>query len=186
MRRQTTIRIDDRVRVLVPRFVTRVGYPRTVKDYLIEVDEELPALDALIGRLIKKPHQTKLTLLPFTGDVLRVRDRIRHDLAYVKAKEDGFGGRERSLHFIELPEFQGTETFVTQLRTVVTGTYYSGKPWPQLFGEHGEYDPPCLINEKRWRLAEVSLYRSRTTNNTPLPRPLMIPVKQLEKIMSKP
>ena len=184
MKRQATIRVDDRVRILLPKFVVRVGYPRTIEDYLTKVDEEMPALDALMGRLIKKPNETDLNLLPFTGDVLRVRDRIRRDLAYVLAKKDGFGGRERSLHFIDLPEFQGAETFVTHLQTVVTGTYCPASSGRSYISED-DYDPPCLMNEKRWRIAGVSLWRMNE-NYTPLPRQLMIPVSQLEKITNKP
>lgn len=141
------VRVGDWVKILEPRFVVRVGYPKSVDDYLPEVDVHMPAVDVVIAELVGRknlgggPEHVER----------RIREKIRRDLAYLCARRDSFGGRERSLHTIELPEYAGRETFVSDVRTAVTGTYYPASGGSNYFGE--DDDPPGLMNEKRVRLA---------------------------------
>src|SRR5262245_44977996 len=100
MKRADIIRVGDTVKILTPRIVTRVGYPKSVKDYSEEIREQhrLPVKDLMIlagGRNVPD------------GLYKRIETRICHELGYLRAKTQGFGGSERSLHFQEVPDLVG-------------------------------------------------------------------------------
>lgn len=167
------LRVGDLVRVIVPHFVVRVGYPKSIEDYLPEVDAHMPAVDEVLARLMKS-HGGLFGhgLRGSEPCELRIRGRIRRDLAYLCAKADGFGGRERTVHFREMPEYASREACVAAIRTAVTGTYCPASGGTNYFGED-EYDPPGLMNEKRVRLAELGFWCDG---------PLTILTSDLEKI----
>lgn len=171
-KRDPIIRAGDRVRVVVPKFVKRVGYPKSVEDYVPEVLEA--AKTALAAAL--KPAKTLAALAtPTERTVLR----IARELAYLRAKQDGFGGRERSIHFEDIPEHAGVVCTVHDVRTVMTGRYFapSGGGYDYYTGE-SDYEPGGLDNMKPHRLASVSLYRSGKFSTADLE----LPVYHLEKL----
>ena len=165
-RRKSIIRVDDRVRIIRPVVVVRVGYPKTVSDYLPEAEKKFRALlhtEGLRGRVIEK--------------VLR-------EIAYGLAKADGFGGRQRTLHIKEIPDILGQEFRVMGIRTVKTGIYYppahGRSGW---YGEEYDYEPGGLSDEKTHRLV--------TGWHPPVFRRMMDPdieiaVENLEKINEEP
>ena len=123
------IRENDRVRIVVPKIVTRVGYPKSVKDYVKVAEEKY-------GAQLRKDIKWEWAV----------------EIAYGLAKTDGFGGRERSLHFEEKPEILGQEFTVSGIRTVQTGTYYPPHSSQTYYGEY-DYEPGGLANMKAHRLA---------------------------------
>lgn len=154
--KKDVIRAGDFVRVVVPKVVTRVGYPKSVQDYLADVrGAHAPALTAFLQQLLGSKLKRR-GLLGLPGEVQPyLRKKVEHELAYLLAKLDGFGGRERSLHMRDAPELGGEVMRVVSVRSVMTGTYYapSGTS-PSMFDE-GDYEPGGLMNQTRHRLASV-------------------------------
>lgn len=126
------IRVGDWVRIVTPKIVTRVGYPKSVKDYM-------PTAKALFEAELKK-HLGGMVI-----------DRILHDIAYGLAKSNGFGGNERSLHLEDQPQIMGQEFCVSGVRMVQTGTYYPPSYWTSYYGEH-DWEPGGLADMKSRRL----------------------------------
>lgn len=141
--KKPVFRLDDRVRIVTPTFVTRVGYPKAVSDYLPEVEEKFrPAL----LKLLEYDNEP-------TGKAGRALMKVYQELAYLLATEDGFGGKERSLHTVELPELVGQEFNVSAVKTVMTGTYYPPSGWYSWEGEY-DFEPGGLSECKAHRLVQ--------------------------------
>jgi len=139
------IRVGDWVKIVVPRFVERVGYPRSLKDYKGAVEVLYKEqLDAIFE---KRDRRGILRAPPFVE--WRARERVVHEIAYMLARQDGFGGRDRTMHFKEVPEMDGKMVQVQRVRTCMTGTYYA----PSCDGE--DYEPGGLDGQKRHRLLLV-------------------------------
>lgn len=157
MKRPRPFRPGDLVRVVKPLFVHRVGYPKGVADYLPEVDADLRRLcadgETVVARLLGIQHPVKHTLNFELDKSLR---RVRWELAYLRAKGDRFGGRERSIHTVEHPLRAGMTCRVSSVRTVYTGRYY-----PPSFTSYYEGDcdsePGGLEDARAHRLATVTL-----------------------------
>jgi len=141
---RTKFKPDDRVRIVVPKFVDRVGYPKQVKDYIPQVKGKVDALIVSLG--VGLPHNH------------RMRHKLEAEAAYLLAQKDGFGGRERSVHWIEAAHLQGKECRISSIRTAVTGTYYPPSGGNGMYSD--DYEPGGLSGEKRWRLATVTICRS--------------------------
>lgn len=156
-RNPNLIRENDRVRIVVPKIVTRVGYPKAVKDYLAQAEERY-------GAQLRKDITHEWAV----GKVLQ-------QIAYGLAKTDGFGGRERSLHLEEKPELLGQEFTVSGIRTVQTGTYYPPHSSETYYGEY-DYEPGRLMNMKAHRLATGFGWFQFTSDR------MEIPVAHLEKL----
>jgi len=169
------IREGDRVRVINPVFVTRVGYPKQPSDYagLVTVAHGA-ALEAIF-----KPYAD-------SGKAKRIRKRLEQDLAYLQARDDNFGGRERTLHFLVVPDRKGAELNVGKVVTRKTGTYYP----PSISYKYISYDqgddwaPGGLADEKTHRLASVSNLKYLNYGIYPMNAKLdlWIEVENLEKL----
>lgn len=150
------IREGDRVRIIIPKVVTRVGYPKAVKDYLDEAEKRY-------GKLLRIDMSDWCA-----GKVL-------HQIAYGLAKADGFGGRERSLHLEDAPNILGQEFTVSGVRTVQTGRYYPPSGSTSYYGEY-DYEPGGLADMKARRLVTGFGWVQFTSDR------LEIPVEHLEKL----
>lgn len=183
------IRVGDFVKVKVPKFVVRVGYPKSLVDYERELAES-PEKQELISNLFEAIAGDDQVWHNQGGRKHRSRYRVESELAYLMAKRDGFGGRERAIHWMEYPEHEGMECTVEEMRTVCTGSYYppsGGHSFSGMFGEEDDwYEPGGLSEMKRHRLARVNLYAT----TAPLifrdgdHRTLELPVYHLEKLRS--
>lgn len=150
-RRPGQIRVGDRVRIVNPVFVERVGYPKAMADYVAEIEQKISdrrLLDAF-GDVFGHPWLGARTRRAF--------DKIRRELAYLVAQRDGFGGNERSLHVVTHPDLTGCMAYVEGLETVVTGTYSRGYDG----GCYSDPEPPALERQVRHRLANVSILSMR-------------------------
>jgi hypothetical protein len=135
--RHAPIRIGDVIKVIDPRVVERVGYPRTVDSYVEEAES------------------TAGKFLDFTLRCpARARCKLIREIAYALALKDGFGGRERTLHFIEIPQLLGESYCVQGVRSAKTGTYSPGYRSSMWGGNDDE--PPSLSEEKTRRLVQIS------------------------------
>lgn len=159
--RSDVIREGDRVIIRGSRFVERCGYPKTVADYLPEVRARRGLLFEYIRHMLDIAP-IKISSIPHFGydgmdtapnPVYRKTvERIEMQIAWELAQKDNFGGRERSLHFKDCPEFAGRTVTVERVVTMKTGVYYPS-------GGSGmyadDYEPGGLADEKRHRVAFV-------------------------------
>jgi hypothetical protein len=161
-KKRDIIRLNDRVRIVIPQVVTRVGYPKAVGDYLEEARVKL-------GPVI---------MAEFAGKHCpeRALDRIYQQFAYALAKADGFGGRDRTLHLKEVPDLLGQEFNVSGVRMVQTGTYYPPSYSSSYYGD--DYEPGGLMDMKARRLVSGFWLGFQTIYET-VPE---IPVEHLEKV----
>jgi len=135
------IRVGDRVRVVNPVVVVRVGYPKCLADYEKEVREKLGfQLTQLLLAAGVPEHEL---------DSSRSGRKILSELAYCLGNKDRWGGRLRSLHTVEVPELRVQDFTVLEMRTAFTGVHESGS------GQWDDYSPPCLGHAKAHRLARL-------------------------------
>ena len=150
--RRDIIRVDDRVRIVISQFVTRVGYPKSIEDYeaaLLADPEITRLLDALLVRAAGRIWRVGE---PRGGH--KSRGRIGREVAYLMAQRDGWGGPKRQIHWVERPELEGVMATVTRIRTAYTGTYVP----PRKFSDTEDFELGYLKGETRHRLAEVQVW----------------------------
>lgn len=147
--RNNIIRQGNLVKIINPIFVTRIGYPKTVKDYLTDdiitktqffLKEEFDINTVVSHGLFSKNKDPELS---------KTLSRIVYEIAYRLAIKDKFGGPERSIHTIEIPVHKGKEYFVDKIRTAKTGLYYPSKSYS---GYEDSYEAPGLYNSKTHRI----------------------------------
>lgn len=165
-------RVGDTAKVVVPKIVKRVGYPKGISDYEKEVEEKFgPEVSAIFAKagIMDTPLYSA------------TKAKVSHELAYMLAKLNHFGGRKRSVHLEERPEILGQKFFIHSLKTFMEGTYFPG------FGGSWEnsYDDgegPSLSISRAVRVAYgyvdggVSLLLSSSTDM------IRIPIENLEKM----
>jgi len=162
------IRINDRVRVVEPLVVIRVGYPKTVADYLPEV--------------IAKSGAALRSAIWAAGGDDGVVDKTIREIAYLVAKADGFGGTDRQLFTEVHEELRGLETYVDGLRNRYTGTYHhgsyssAGSSW---YGYEENWEPAYLDPMVCHRVATLSAW---VGNPFPSMKLIDIETRNLEKI----
>lgn len=177
MTRRVVFRQGDCARVTTPRFVSRVGYPKSVSDYLSVVrGQHGVALDALFREVLGNTHMDPSYLLGGPSEPTRWRKNVEWELANALAHKDGFGGKERSIHWIEAPALVNAHVRIRNLRNAYTGTYYP----PSGGGE--DFEPGGLTHMKCHRLATVSLIDDEVDLPEVLHRELVIPVYHLEQL----
>lgn len=122
------IRIGDTVKIINPRYIIRVGYPKILTDYIPEVEDK---------------YQDILKNIP-----REAYNKVKMALAYAIAVKDKFGGSERSVHFDNALELANKEFQVIDIRYVKTGKYCSGGYNSGGWDGEGDYDPPYLCDIK--------------------------------------
>lgn len=146
--------IGDKVRIINPLFVQRIGYLWT-KEYVIKniiTAEQQEALKEFLNKY--NIGTTSFTSAPYN----EIIDR----LAYWILKQRGFGSNERAIHTELQESARGKITEVIKKRVVKTGTYhaeYSGG-W-----EEPEYESPHLSNEKSHVLLTLNHYLPLSFDN---------------------
>lgn len=158
MKRPIAIKEGDVIRVTRPIFVTRVGYPKTVKDYLTQ--EVMRAAEEFVRKFNPKVHIARSRIFGVdditTQDMNRSTALIAREIAYVLAKKDGFGGRQRKLFTVKVPEAKGQEFYVDGVRTAKTGTYFPPCPTTDWESGYKEWEPGGLEDLKTHRLLRIS------------------------------
>jgi hypothetical protein len=137
------IRARDRVVVINPLNVVRVGYPKELKDYLPEV--------------VEKYRPQLLDMMKACGD-FGSTEKMEHELAYSLAKKDGFGGVERTLHVELREDLRGREFFVQEVKTRYAGNYCHGVNVYSHWDGEVDYEPACLSDSKAHRICELGFF----------------------------
>lgn len=156
VKRSAPIRVGDRVRVVVPQAVKRVGYPKEARDYLAEVVAER---EAEARKLFGYGPRTPSRATEVEDRVAKMPPPLRRalwDLAYLACKRDGFGGRERRVHLTEpLRGWEGIEFEVRAVRSVMEGDYFApGYSYDHWTGE-SDNEPGGLDNQRVRRLVAM-------------------------------
>lgn len=158
-------RVGDVTRIVIPKIVKRVGYPKGVDDYNQTVD-------VCHGEELAKIFYQRTPLSQAT------RAKVVHELAYMYAKMDKFGGRERSVHLEEIPEMKDQKFHIQRMKTYFEGTYYPGSA--RGGHEYEDYDPPTLSVSRAVRCA-IGLVEKPSCLWSKLEE-VRIPVAHLEKV----
>lgn len=148
----------DIVRIKIPEFVLRVGYPwdkEYVKKHIITPEQKRSIEDMFV----------KFGLVTtFEGAIVpnnttwfgTAYDKIIDEMAYWVLKENGFGGSERKLHTVLKENYRDKFAEVVSKRIVKTGTYQYG--FCGSYYEPDDYSPPYLSNEKTHVLLGVAIF----------------------------
>lgn len=167
-KRKHVYRIGDKIRILVPRVVERVGYPKEVFNYLPDESNREVLIAERLLRGISLEEAVRQVDLDLdiqskwgerSSKIGTVHPKVAWTAAYLRAKADGFGGKTRSIHFARLtlwpgcqmswcddpPGYGGNiekfapfETVVLRKRVVKTGEYFP--PHSGYDSYTGEYD----------------------------------------------
>lgn len=164
MSKPDIIRVGDVVRVVDPRIVLCVGYPKSPADYLANICEKHEAaLREIFG--YKTAHPNLAAGFPGyktpsiedrVADMPGPLQRVLHDLAYLACKRDGFGGKERRVHLSEpRPEWIDAEFNVASVRSAMEGDYYPPSRSYDHWSGARDDEPGGLENQRVRRLATV-------------------------------
>ena len=172
------IRIGDIVKIIIPKFVDRVGYPKCPNDYKVSIEAKHgTAIRALARFIAPNLHEGN-------GFYMRTINRIIREYCYLAWREDDCGGRERTIHWYEELQYKDTHCIVTKLQNKTTGVYTpGGGHYNQTSGED-DYDPPCLENAQVHRIATLDILYSIHPNLPFSYDELKTPIYHLEKIKS--
>lgn len=137
------------VKIINPKFVDRVGYPRDIKYYSDRINARS---GDEIKKFVVRHSESKFFDTSNWRDV-RAYEEILQTLAWKAGHADRWGGRERSIHFIEKSEFLNKEAWAMNFKRCVTGTYSPG--YRSGGYEYEEWNPPYLYNQKHHRLVQL-------------------------------
>ena len=168
-KRKHVYKIGDKIRILRPRVVERVGYPKTVHDYLPEVTREMRIAERLLRGISLEDAIKQEASSIFSKANTKVHPKVEWAAAYLRAKDDGFGGRERSIHYstlsywpgcrysqashdngwtLDTSSFKPIESEVLGKRVVKTGKYFASHSWYDSYTGEYEYEPGGLEDMK--------------------------------------
>jgi hypothetical protein len=122
-------RVGDRVRIENPAVFRRVGYPLGLKE---GTDHVLKNYEKDIRDLFRKIDGSAgfegISLLSrdITVDSSRAFDTVVKELAYSYIKSQGFGGTNREIFIVDVPELKGRIAEVASKKVVMTGTRSPG------------------------------------------------------------
>lgn len=202
-KRATPIRVGDRVRVVVPRAVARVGYPKEARDYLAKVVEEreaevrklfgyrpaYPGIDEVFPVGSSATHVAWSTAI-VEARVAKLPPPLRRalwDLAYLACKRDGFGGRERRVRLTDpLRGWDDVEFEVAAVRSVMEGDYFAPSYSRDYWTGESDNEPGGLSNQRVRRLAAVGRTLSARVHGVAIvrltERKVEFPVEHLEVV----
>ena len=149
MSKKIVFREGDKVKVVNPDFFVRCGYPLTKElarqDIMKQHAETVHrAINDLIRTIDEKVFNGKKDRDNYLTWDFYVNEKIVNIVAEEYLKQNGFGGRKRSI-YTERQEVSKDEVFeVIGKRTCVTGTYVPGcgGPYPE------DYEPARLASPK--------------------------------------
>lgn len=130
--KQRPIRKGDRVRIIEPKFVDRVGYPLIYGMLMEEVENDPKVREAL--QILGITQNWAFD----TAKAVDMPHYLHVAIAKLRVEQRRFGGRQRTIHYEEEPRLyaKGVTSFVLNRRVVKTGTYYPASPG----GSNAEYD----------------------------------------------
>ena len=163
--RKHIYRTGDRVVVVNPILVERVGYPLTWTMLESEFEEHLKLQEAL--RLFNlNPGNHKVHREFVTG------------LCKAAVYQRNFGGKDRTLHTVVQENLRGAELEVLSKRRVMTGLYYPSSGGYQSYSGEYDYQPGGLENAEVHILLNIGYGEIEDVNVEP------VKIKAVEKIVA--
>jgi len=127
--KKDVIRCGDTVGIVVPTFVTRVGYPKIADDFMEEAEKTLIEKGLVSHRLFDNRKRDEQAFI--------------RKFAHVLLARAGWGGKRRTLHTYEAPEFLGKTLKVCSKKVVKTGIHVGPSGG---MSEADDFDPGYLGN----------------------------------------
>lgn len=170
-KRKDVIRDGDIVKITTPNVFIRCGYPLTKKMIMERFTKEQKeaVVQMLLAFGLKRPPEHALAYeLSWKMDST-LADKAFDDVIYLMSgvllKREGWGGRERMIHYEYKPEYQDVICEVRGKKVVKTGTYApGGRSYDyDYYSGYDDYDPPYLRNEQTHVILKV--YAVENLNN---------------------
>lgn len=141
MPKKHVYRIGDKVRIVTPSVFLRCGYPIDIAELAEKLSVEYgPDVQALVARMAGYVHDPAMPdMTSLIGSKVRggmFLSNLFERFAYVVAKQQRFGGRDRTLHTVTKPEYIGRECSVVGKNTCKTGRHFG----PSSYGPEDDYD----------------------------------------------
>jgi hypothetical protein len=162
-KRKDIIRVGDRVKIVTPKVVVRVGYPLTKAEMMErQTPEQLQAIRDMMRafKTVVYPENHSDLLGAITensANIDRLYEKVRYLMAGRMLEQEGFGGKQRRIHTYTLTGIKSRLATVTSKRVVKTGDYYhSSGGYDSYTGEY-DYEPGGLSNEKTHVLYTLSV-----------------------------
>lgn len=146
MKNNKIIRRNDNVKIIIPNFFVRCGYPmcpeNETKSIFREFGKEINGLLTKIG--VKRFQNFGNT---------EFLDKLCKEIAYAKCKTNHYGGHDRQIFTQEMPELKDSTFHVLNTKYVKTGKYNHGSFYQTIDGS--DYEPAYLSNEKTHKLLQI-------------------------------
>jgi hypothetical protein len=151
-KRKNIIRVGDRVKIVVPEVVVRVGYPLTKADMMKkQTPEQLQAIRDMFKAFnvrLKMENISALGLGEADRDMEKLYEKIRYAMAGEMLAQAGWGGKQRRIHTRTLTPIKGLLATVDARRVVKTGDHYPAYSSYDSWNGDYDYEPGGLSNEK--------------------------------------
>lgn len=163
-KKDSIIRVRDRVQIINPKIVERVGYDNNLKSVANQIVEKHADRIAKFIKGIELDHPPDKSIDLFADNVdKRAIAMVAAGIAYeIVGNRIRSGARRQIFYSKEEPPVNflpGSVVEVTQVKIVKTGTYYapsSGGGYDPWSGEYDyDYEPGGLNNEKTHKLIEM-------------------------------
>ncbi len=166
--KKNVYRIGDRVRIIEPRFVERVGYPLVWPMLMDEFKAKLSQCrDAMRFLIDGVPSEEALKFSLRACDEADAADKeFLKGLCMAAVRMRGFGGNERALHYYAdgpYEHMRNCELTVTAKRVCKTGTRFAGHSSYSYEGEY-DYENGGLSDEKTHTLLTVEYMEIEAAN----------------------
>lgn len=156
------IREGDDIKIIIPEYVERVGYPLT-KKIIVEsmTREQKDRLYKSISEIFGLDHYSGDPSLIFF-DPKEDGERVLYAIADKILKERGWGGRERKIYTKIDESYKDQVYTVCKKKVVKTGTYNHGSSWHDYWTGEYDYEPAYLSNEATHILYGIGGYTTQS------------------------
>jgi len=144
------IRQGDVVKIIVPEFFIRCGYPKDIKEEAETVKKEFK------NDLIKMMGLKDVLDWSHRSDSAKYLDKVCREIAYARLKMGGFGGKDRTIHTETIEDLKGKEFTVTGIKFCKTGVYFPPTGGYNSYDGDWDYDPGYLANEITHKILTLS------------------------------
>ena len=156
--KKEVIRVGDYVTIIEPKFVKRVGYQIHPSDFyeVLKRDPNVVAALKLIGISPEYEEESSHGIFDLRVS-LNVPKELVKAIAFIKTRQQRFGGNIRSLHYVEddLSILKDNFFMVLGKKVVKTGVRVPSYGGYSSHSGESEYEPGYLADEKTHILLNI-------------------------------